>query len=138
MRQRLINLNKNYIQADFSWLPKLEKIIIKKFNLKKQISIALIDDQAICQLNRVYRKKDKITDVLSFVINDSYVLGEVLISAEQARCQAKSKNNSYKSEFQLLTVHGILHLLGYDHEKSQKEAKRQEQAEKRILDELNK
>lgn len=138
MINKLLNLNKNGVQINFSWLPKLEKIIKKKFGLTKQISIALIDDDAIKQLNRVYRKKDKITDVLSFVIDSDYVLGEVLISVPQARRQARGKGQSYQSEFQLLTVHGILHLLGYDHEKSKLAAKHQAELEQRILEELNK
>ena len=137
MNDKLLNLNKAGKAVDFSWLMSLEKIIKKDFKLKKQISIALVNEQQIKGLNRVYRKKNKITDVLSFVMDNDYILGEVLICLDQARRQAKEKKNTQKAELQLLTVHGILHLLGYDHEKNTKEAIRQELAEQKILSELN-
>lgn len=136
MTSTLLNLNKNGFSSDFSWLPAMEKIVKQKFGLKKQISIALVDDRTIRELNRVYRKKDKITDVLSFEIKDKYILGEVLICLAQARRQAEDKKNTYKSELQLLTIHGILHLLGYDHEKSKAAALKQESAEQVVLNNL--
>ena len=138
MDYKLLNLNKAGQVADFSWLSKLEKIVRSKFKLKKQISIALVGEKEIKNLNRLYRKKNKITDVLSFGIKNDYILGEVLICTEQTRRQARERGVSYKSELQLLTVHGILHLLGYDHEKNVKEQVRQESMEKKILVALNK
>ncbi|MFA6307817.1 MAG: rRNA maturation RNase YbeY [Patescibacteria group bacterium] len=138
MTNNLLNLNKAGEVADFSWLVNLENIFKKKFKLKKQISIALVSDQQIKELNRVYRKKNKITDVLSFNMDSAYVLGEVLICPSQARRQAKEKSHTYKAELQLLTIHGILHLLGYDHEKSITEEKKQQNAEQKILAQLNK
>jgi len=138
MYSRILNLNKSGIVADFSWLSKLEKILKKEFKLKKQISIALVSGPEIKELNRVYRNKNKITDVLSFELDNDYILGEVLICLEQARRQAQEKKNTYKGELQLLTVHGILHLLAYDHEKSVKEEKRQQEMEQKILSRLNK
>ena len=133
---KLLNLNKAGQAADFAWLADLEKIIKSRFKLKKQISIALVAEKDIKELNRVYRKKNKITDVLSFELDNDYILGEVLICPEQARRQAKQKKQSYKSELQLLTVHGILHLLGYDHEKSNQEEIRQKEEEEQILSKL--
>lgn len=138
MPTKVLNINKRSLRVDFSWLPKLEKILKKRFNLKKQISIALLSDIEIKAMNKVYRHKDKVTDVLSFPLESDYIIGEVLICLGQARRQAKEKNKTLKSEIQLLTVHGILHILGYDHEISDKEAKRQEQEEQVILDLLNK
>jgi probable rRNA maturation factor len=137
-RVSLLNLNKRALKADFSWLFDLEKIIKRDYKLKKQISIALVDEKEIKKFNKVYRGKNKITDVLSFILDSDQVLGEVLICLSRARRQAEEKNNSYKAELQLLTVHGILHLLGYDHEKSDKEAVRQELTEQKILSKLNK
>ena len=134
----LLNINKRGLVADFSWLGILEKIIKTDFKLKKQISIALLSDKEIRDLNRVYRKKNKVTDVLSFNLDSDQVLGEVLICLTQARRQAKAKKNTYRDELQLLTVHGILHLLGYDHEKSLAEEKKQEMAEQTILARLKK
>jgi len=138
MTNNLLNLNKDGKIADFSWLAALENIFKKQFKLNKQISIALLREKQIKDLNRVYRKKNKITDVLSFNMDSDYILGEVLICLEQARRQAKEKGNTYKAELQLLTTHGILHLLGYDHEKSTKEEIKQQRAEQKILAQLNK
>lgn len=138
MKNRLLNLNKAGNIADFSWLDDLEKIIKTKFKLKKQISIALLSEEQIKELNRVYRNKNKVTDVLSFNLEDDYILGEILICPEQARGQAKERKNTYKAELQLLTIHGILHLLGYDHEKNLKEEKRQQAMEQEIIASLNK
>ena len=129
-------LNKRGQKADFSWLKDLEKIIEHRFGRQKNISLALLTDPEIKKLNRVYRKKNKATDVLSFVINSEDTLGEVLISLEQARIAARKENKSLKSQLQLLSIHGILHLLGYDHEKSQKEAKKQKELEEDILSSL--
>lgn len=137
MSYKLLNLNKAGRKGDFSWLPKLEKIIRQRFRLKKQISIALVGEKEIRIFNKIYRHKDKITDVLSFEIKSDYVLGEVLICLEQAYRQAKDNGRTNKAELQLLTVHGILHLLGYDHEKSRREMIRQETMEQKILTELN-
>jgi len=135
---KLLNINKRSLVADFSWLGNLEKIIVKDYKLTKQISIALLEGREIRDLNRVYRAKDKVTDVLSFELGSDQILGEVLICLSQARRQAKEKKNTYKEELQLLTIHGILHLFGYDHEKNIKEEKRQQQAEANILKRLNK
>ena len=129
-------LNKRGQKADFSWLKDLEKIIERRFGRLKNISLALLTDLEIKELNRVYRKKNKATDVLSFVINSEDTLGEVLISLEQARIAAKKENKSLKVQLQLLSIHGILHLLGYDHEKSQKEEQKQKELEEEILNSL--
>jgi len=133
MNKKMIELNKRSLVADFSWLPSLEKIIQKKTKIKKTISIALISDSEIKEYNRVYRNKNKITDVLSFVLDGDDNLGEIVISLEQAKRQAKQNNRTIKSELQWLTVHGILHLLGYDHEIDETEAVRQRKEEQKIL-----
>ena len=134
----LLFLNKRGFTADFSWLKNLEKILKKKTKLKKTVSIALLSEEEIKQLNRVYRNKNKITDVLSFTIASDDILGEVLICPNQARVQAKKNSQTNKQELQLLTIHGILHLLGYDHEASVKDAAKQERLEQEILKILHK
>lgn len=137
MSNKILNINKRSFNADFSWLSKLEKIVQKDFRVKKQISIALVLPKEIKELNRVYRKKDKVTDVLSFSLDSKDILGEIIICLTQAKKQAHEKKNTIKSELQLLTVHGILHLLGYDHEKSDKEFLRQSKMEQKVLEKLN-
>lgn len=77
-----------------------------------ELSILLCDDATIHTLNRRYRKKDKPTDVLAFAMEDPKILGDVVISIETARRQAKT---TLSGEVTLLLAHGLLHLLGYDH-----------------------
>jgi len=94
---------------------------------RAELSIALVGDREMRPLNRKYRKKKKTTDVLSFFVEDqpvcgSKILGDVVISVEQARRQAKARGKTLKSEMATLLIHGILHLLGYDHEKSPRRA----------------
>jgi len=90
------------------------------------VSLALVGDQAIRTLNRQYRQIDKITDVLSFgqldlkgrAKNfDRGYLGEIVICYPQAVRQAKTAKVLLKKELEFLTAHGLLHLLGHDHEK---------------------
>lgn len=84
------------------------------------ISLSFVDDAEIQRLNRMYRKKDKVTDVLSFASPDgdrSGYLGDVIISYPQAVRQAE--DGDLELELTDLLVHGILHVLGYDHEKAE-------------------
>ena len=95
---------------------------------RAELSIALVGDREMRPLNAKYRKKKKTTDVLSFFVEDqpmfgAKILGDVVISVEQARRQAKQRGKTLKSEMATLLIHGILHLLGYDHEKSPRQAK---------------
>jgi probable rRNA maturation factor len=79
-----------------------------------ELSIALVDDATIRELNRTYRHKDKPTDVLAFPMDDR-VLGDVIISIDTARRQAKQRRRPLLDELTMLLGHGLLHLLGYDH-----------------------
>lgn len=95
-------------------------------NLKDQpdgiMAVAFISDEEMHALNHRYRGKDKTTDVLSFSYledEDEDTLGDVVISVEQARLQAK---NGLENELVTLIVHGVLHVLGFDHE-TKKDAK---------------
>lgn len=127
-------INKNGYRLDFSWLKNLEKILDKK--IKKQISFGLVSSREMKNLNHRYRHKNKDTDVLSFRINTKDCLGEVIISVPKAKSQAKEMGHNLVRELKILTIHGILHILGYDHEKSDREARRQAKAEKQILSKL--
>ena len=92
-------------------------------------------DPEIHVLNRQYRKKDKPTDVLSFPLADKvqpFLLGDVVISIETAARQAQRRHHSLREELQILLIHGILHLLGYDHEVSRSEAIRMHRKEREI------
>lgn len=87
-----------------------------------ELSVALVDDATIHELNRDYRKKDKPTDVLAFPLFDPVperpegMLGDVILSIDTARRQAKKHRRSLLEELTMLLAHGLLHLLGYDHQ----------------------
>jgi probable rRNA maturation factor len=78
-------------------------------------TVVLCSDYLIRKLNRKYRRKDKATDVLSFHIGDDDLLGEVYISLQRAKVQARRYGVSYEDELKRLLIHGLLHLMGYDH-----------------------
>ncbi len=80
------------------------------------LTVALVPDARVRSLNRRYRRKDAPTDVLSFPAGESGVLGDVLIAVGVARRQAREAGHSVQTEFRILALHGLLHLLGYDHE----------------------
>ncbi|HKR64817.1 MAG TPA: rRNA maturation RNase YbeY [Thermoanaerobaculia bacterium] len=81
----------------------------------EDVSIAFVDDDAMRELNKRFRKKDKTTDVLTFRGDDSF-LGDVVICIDQARRQAADEKHSLATEVRYLILHGVLHALGYDHE----------------------
>ena len=103
------------------------------------ISVAFVGNQEIKKWNKQYRGKDKVTDVLSFVYqipNTKYRIplnGEIIVCYERAVGQAKEHGWSAEREIKLLLVHGLLHLAGYDHEKSLKEARKMEKFQEKIL-----
>ena len=95
-----------------------------------ELSLLLTDDAEIRRLNKTYRNLDQATDVLSFPQDEEAVnekgetlLGDVVISVETAARQAEEHHLSFNEELILLAIHGILHLLGYDHERSPQDAR---------------
>ena len=98
------------------------------------VSIGFIGDTRMRRLNRTYRRQDRTTDVLAFAYREdpnaaSSVLGDVVISIPVARRQAKALQHSLDEEVLRLLIHGILHLVGYDHEQSRREAQRMQRKE---------
>jgi probable rRNA maturation factor len=84
-----------------------------------ELSIALVDDATIRALNRTYRNKDKPTDVLAFPLHEpgqDGLLGDVIVSVETARRQAARRRRPLLAELTMLLAHGLLHLVGYDHQ----------------------
>jgi probable rRNA maturation factor len=139
---------------DAEWLQlMMEKTLIaEKVPSNVEISLVITGQERIQELNRDYRGLDQPTDVLSFslseqkdVIPSSFIgppdgvlhLGEVIISYPQALIQARERGHSIKKELAVLIVHGVLHILGYDHEKPEMEAAMQAR-EKEILESLEK
>jgi probable rRNA maturation factor len=81
------------------------------------ITVAIVPDARVRALNRQYRRKDTPTDVLSFPSDERGYLGDVVIAAGVARRQARAAGHSVQTELRVLALHGLLHLLGYDHER---------------------
>lgn len=88
------------------------------------VTIALVSDARVCALNRAYRRKDAPTDVLSFAASGPPPgapgrrdLGDIVIARGVARRQARAAGHSELTELKILALHGLLHLLGYDHER---------------------
>lgn len=89
-----------------------------------EVSVLLTDDPHMTQLNREFREIDAPTDVLAFAMQEgednnlanAHILGDVVISMETAERQAREETHSLEEEVTFLTVHGVLHLLGYDHQ----------------------
>ena len=108
-----------------------------------ELSIVLCSDAHIQALNRDWRGKDAPTDVLSFpqqegegLLEDDEVLGDLVISIDTARRQAGELGHDLDQELAVLLVHGLLHLLGYDHEDDEQEAEEMRGAEGRLLAKL--
>lgn len=104
------------------------------------VSLTLVNDAAIRELNRGYRAKDKPTDVLSFPLDDGpdeargeTLLGDVVISVETARRQASDYDAPLQRELYRLLIHGLLHLLGHDHVRAG-ERRVMEREERRLAD----
>ena len=106
------------------------------FNAVCEVSVTFTDNEGIRELNKKFREMDKPTDVLSFPLLDFdgdceeppideliSNLGDIVISLEKAKEQADEFGHSFKREVAFLTVHSMLHLLGYDHEKGEEEDK---------------
>ena len=95
---------------------------LNKLEESPSLSIKISTDQEIRQLNATYRGLDKVTDVLSFTADyidpdlETRYLGDVVISFPRAARQAEQRGHSPQAEVQLLVVHGVLHLLGFDHD----------------------
>jgi probable rRNA maturation factor len=81
------------------------------------VSVAFVDDGAIRILNRRYRGKDQATDVLSFPGDEPGFLGDIVIAAGVGRRQAAAAGHAFGTEARVLALHGLLHLLGHDHER---------------------
>ncbi|MBW2329328.1 MAG: rRNA maturation RNase YbeY, partial [Deltaproteobacteria bacterium] len=112
----------------------------------RQLSIVFLDDQSMAEYNFTYRSKKWPTNVLSFPAADLQAdlprdlagneLGDILISVETALCEARKNNTSLHYRITELIIHGILHLLGYDHEESSHQARVMWEKEQQLLTQL--
>ena len=113
-----------------------------------EVSVTLVDNESIKQLNKEFRDKNKVTDVISFPLgayddydinpeNGAYMLGDIVISMEKAHAQAIEYGHSLIREVGFLATHSTLHLLGYDHEDDPQGEKVMFELQDRILNSLN-
>ncbi len=128
---------------------KLGKSTLKELGLSNKyvLSVVLVDDKEIQTLNAQYRHLDKPTDVITFALRDNVdakqdiipdvddELGDIFINLEAAKRQAKEYKHSLKRELLFLFVHGLLHLLGYDH-KTKTQEQEMFKLQHQILDEV--
>jgi probable rRNA maturation factor len=107
-----------------------------------ELSIAIVGDRSIRRLNRDYLGRDKPTNVISFSMQEGdypdlnpHLLGDVVISADTAAREAEEGGVGFNARFTFLLLHGILHLTGYDHERSgEAEAARMEEKERKLFE----
>jgi len=109
-------------------------------NLDQELSILILDDLQIELLNKKYLNKTGPTNVLAFPMHEGsfsdiapHLLGDVVISADTAEKESRSMGISLEERFGELLVHGILHLMGYDHEKTEKEAAEMESKSRELM-----
>lgn len=130
---------------DYKYLDSVINHTLKKMKVKNAyLSIIFIDDETMHKYNLEYRGIDRTTDVLSFALEDNQnykteirQLGDIFISIPKMCMQAREYEHSEKRELSFLVVHGMLHLLGYDHTRSEEEEKIQFALQDEILNELN-
>jgi probable rRNA maturation factor len=141
MRKNRVLVKKKVKGVESKLLSKIAHRALEILGLSKvELSIALVSDAQIKRLNKLYRNKDKPTDVLSFPIGekveDWLILGDIVISMDTAKRQAQELGHSLEEELKRLLVHGLVHLLGYDHELGGEEEKKFFELEEFVLREL--
>lgn len=137
----VINSNKELVE-ETEQMKDFIKYCVKKLKLKNVIfNVIIVSNKKIHEINKKYRKIDKPTDVISFALEDSKenftpkirMLGDIYISYEKVKSQALEYNHSLVRELCFLAIHGLLHLLGYDHIKKEDEI-RMFELQKELLD----
>ena len=120
-----------------------ETILQDYFEEMPDFTLIFFDADKIRELNRQYRQVDSVTDVLSFEAEGEIdpetgkeYLGDIVICPEQAAKQAEQSGHSLENEILLLEIHGLLHLLGYDHEASPLEQRQMREKEESVLEKL--
>lgn len=144
-------------QAKFTVDESLENLVYKavrgalefeEVDFDCEVSVTFIDNEGIRSLNNEYRNKDSATDVLSFPMyafteddmpdtDFSVELGDIVLSLERAAEQAEEFGHSYEREVAFLTVHSVLHLLGYDHELSEEDDLDMRERQRKIMEKIN-
>ena len=121
-----------------SLFKKIIQFVLKEENREGNISIALVEPGEIRELNKNYREKDSVTDVLSFVNKNDIIeikdkkehfIGEIVLCPKKIRENAQEFNVDFTKELYWALIHGVLHLLGYEHDNSENAKKMKEKEE---------
>ena len=139
--EALIDNRQNNLKIPLKKIQQTARAILGALDFPDgELSILLVDDQQIETLNIEYLNRKGPTNVIAFSMREGQfnditpnLLGDVVISVETAKKEAHAANISMQNRFNQLLIHGILHLVGYDHEKTQKEAKRMEKKSNELL-----
>nr|WP_289036732.1 rRNA maturation RNase YbeY [uncultured Allobacillus sp.] len=149
----IIDINDETNQLSQSQLELLEKLLDyarekEEIDNDAELSVTIVDNETIQEINKQYRDKDQPTDVISFALEEHGEeeieirgddlprhLGDIIISVEKANEQAKEYGHSFDRELGFLAVHGFLHLLGYDHMTTEEEKEMMERQD-HLLDDF--
>ena len=144
MNDIMINNEYGY-DKDYSFLDKVFEHTLKDQKIENAVfSVIFVDEKTIKKINKEYRNIDKVTDVISFAFEDNdnmvyngiRVLGDIYICIPKMISQAEEYGHSEKRELAFLSVHGLLHLLGYDHVNNKEEEKIMFDLQERLLNEI--
>jgi probable rRNA maturation factor len=139
--------NLTQVKVNQESLKKIIGLVLGGEGVKQaSISVALVGPGRMRKLNRLYRNKNRVTDVLSFPnrevpldnfktaeLKESEDLGEIIVCLREVKKTAKRMGSSFEKELARVLIHGTLHLLGYDHEKSEEEEKKMKKKEEEYL-----
>ncbi|MEE1106709.1 rRNA maturation RNase YbeY [Macrococcoides canis] len=125
-------------QIEQKHLPEIERLLIfaadqEGIDEEAEVAVSFVDEDEIQAINKAYRNKDAVTDVISFALEEGEddfempdaprVLGDIIICVKRAKEQAEEYGHSFERELGFLSLHGLLHLLGYDHMNEADEAR---------------
>ena len=137
----LIDNRQNNLKIPLKKIKKTARAILNALDFPNgELSILIVDDQQIAKLNLAYLNTKGSTNVIAFPMREGpfneitpNLLGDVVISIETAQQEADAARISLQNRFNQLLIHGILHLLGYDHEQTQEDAERMEKKSQSLL-----
>ena len=135
MKTNIINRQKKFKINQKEILKKTQYILTSLKQEHTELSILFTNNRYIKKLNSTYRKRNYATDVLSFSMNTENYLGDIVISVEKAYANSKIHTFTLREELLFLIIHGILHLLGYNHE-TQYELKKLERIQNKLFNEV--
>lgn len=122
--QILVNNLQSQVQFNLSYFRRLAKFVLVHQGVEEgEVSLVFVPPRKMRELNRAYRGENRVTDVLAFILEEKPLLGEVVIAPEVAKNQAQDYGNTCHEEMEVLLIHGLLHLLGYDHQSLENEKK---------------